>query len=366
MPKRIPTGNVFRKAYKSRQGETRHAKTWTIKYSVNGKACEEATGSEDYEEALALLRNRMARATKSIAYSEQVEKVTVGQLLDLVIQDYQFSKRASLYDTEKRVEKNLRPFFGHRKAVDVTTRLLRDYIASRHAESSTINKELSWLRRAFKLGYQNEPRLVDKIPYIKMLPVDNARSGIVTDPQYRVIRDALPTYARIAMVIGYHTGARKGEIRKIRVDSIDPKAKRIELTRKTTKNKTPRYLPIYGDMAAELDMAISAAKRDGCAFIVQSDGKPVFDFEKAWHTACRFAGVDSVLFHDLRRTAVTNMIEAGFSEKEAMEISGHKTRSMLDRYHIVSERRMKQLGERMEKHMREKALDAQLDKFSLQ
>jgi hypothetical protein len=48
------------------------------------------------------------------------------------------------------------------------------------------------------------------------------------------------------------------------------------------------------------------------------------------------------------------MIEAGFSEKEAMEISGHKTRAVFDRYHIVSERRLKQLGERLENHLKAK------------
>jgi hypothetical protein len=46
------------------------------------------------------------------------------------------------------------------------------------------------------------------------------------------------------------------------------------------------------------------------------------------------------------------MIEACFSEKEAMEISGHKTRNVFDRYHIVSERRIKQPGNRMEVHLR--------------
>jgi integrase len=51
------------------------------------------------------------------------------------------------------------------------------------------------------------------------------------------------------------------------------------------------------------------------------------------------AGVPTALFHDLRRTALTNMIEAGFSEKEAMEIGGHRTRYVFDRYHIVSDRR---------------------------
>jgi hypothetical protein len=66
------------------------------------------------------------------------------------------------------------------------------------------------------------------------------------------------------------------------------------------------------------------------------------------------AGANEALFHDLRRTALTNMIEAGFSEKEAMEISGRKTRAVFDRYHIVSDRRLNQLGERMDAHMRKK------------
>ena len=73
---------------------------------------------------------------------------------------------------------------------------------------------------------------------------------------------------RIALVIAYHTGAPKGEIRKIRLDKIDFKAKRIDLLGSTTKNKKPRYLPIHGDMQAELSMSISRADLN-CPFLVQ-------------------------------------------------------------------------------------------------
>jgi len=65
-------------------------------------------------------------------------------------------------------------------------------------------------------------------------------------------------------------------------------------------------------------------------------------FREGVATACEAAGDKEALFDDLRLTALTNMIQAGLSEKEAMEISGHRTRALFDRYHIISDRRMKQ------------------------
>ncbi len=175
--------------------------------------------------------------------------------------------------------------------------------------------------------------------------------GVLAHDHYRAIRDMLPSYARIALVIGYHTGARKGEIQKIRRDQIDLNAKRVNLPGRTTKNGRPRFLPIYGDMLAELELALASIDAR-CPFLIQRDGKRIFDFEKVWAAACKEAGAEGTLFHDLRRTAATNMIEAGLSEKEAMEITGHKTRNVFDRYHIISDRRLKQNAQKLEEHLK--------------
>jgi hypothetical protein len=122
-------------------------------------------------------------------------------------------------------------------------------------------------------------------------------------------------------------------------------------------------LPIYGDMAAELELAISSGYGK-CPLLIQREGKPVFDFEKSWKTACEAAGIEETIFHDLGRTAITNMIEAGYSEKDAVEISGHKTRAVFDRYNIVSSKRIRSLATKMEEYLRAK--DAQIEPAPVQ
>ena len=106
------------------------------------------------------------------------------------------------------------------------------------------------------------------------------------------------------------------------------------------------------------DCEIDPAGKGGHGGRRNESGSPLRKFDHSWKAAVQRAGVPDLLFHDLRRSAVRNMVEKiGMSEKRAMEISGHKTRSCFERYQIVSLADIQESGLKMDQWMKAQRTD---------
>jgi integrase len=75
--------------------------------------------------------------------------------------------------------------------------------------------------------------------------------------------------------------------------------------------------------------------------------RPIVNYYKAWHKACDTAKLADRIPHDFRKTAVRNMVRAGVVERVAMQMTGHKTRAVFDRYHIVSDSDLKEAAKKL-------------------
>ena len=124
--------------------------------------------------------------------------------------------------------------------------------------------------------------------------------------------------------------------------ALPPEPAPIRIPAAIVKNKDGRSLPVVGVARAVIERRL-AARRLGCELVFHREskgraGQPIKAFDKAWHNALKAAGLPAErLFHDLRRSAVRNLIRAGVDPSVAMKVSGHKTAKMLARYNIVTD-----------------------------
>ena len=149
---------------------------------------------------------------------------TIGDLCALVMDNHRLRELRRTRMVEYVLNAHILPVLGRLPAARFGSAQVKQYILQRQEEgasNATMNRELALVGRGFKLGYEAEPKLVFQIPVIHKLPEGNARQGFLEPDQYERLLEELPANLKTLFVCGYHTGARKGELRAIQWPQVD-------------------------------------------------------------------------------------------------------------------------------------------------
>jgi integrase len=141
-------------------------------------------------------------------------------------------------------------------------------------------------------------------------------------------------------------GFRRGELVNLKVKALDLAAGTLRLEATETTTAKARIVKLTPDVLVLLQACCVGKGPDALVF-TREDGKPLGSFKKVWARITKAAGCPELLFHNLRRSAARNMVRAGIPERVAMSISGHRTRSIVDRYHIVPEQDINEAADRI-------------------
>lgn len=320
-------------------------KTWWIDYGFRGKRYRESSGSRKKKNAVALLRKRLAEMGAGDFVGPSAEQVTFADLAEGIRNHYRI-KKLKTAERMKLSVRHLQKFFGaDARALDITDDRVTAYAIHRQEEGAaqaTIQRELMALSKMFKLGRK---KLGGYRPEIPSLNVSNVRKGFLDEAEIEAVIRELTPPVRPLVRFAALTGWRKGEILGLRWSQVDFDAGVIRLDPGTTKNLEGRLFPFHELpplarlLEAQRQQTRKVEKETGAivTHVFHRNGEPIRSIRTGWNAACRRAGLEGALFHDLRRTAVRNLVRAGVPEKTAMQLVGHKTRSIFDRYNITNE-----------------------------
>lgn len=341
---------------------------WMMKYYRDGRPINESSHTDNRRKANKLMMSKEVDIDRGVPVTNKVGRLRFEEAMKDVIADYVANQYDTLDDTQGRIDNHLTPFFGGRRMATITKADIAAYIAhriaqpivtgkgknrkSRRPSNGAINRELGVLKRAFTLALHNGKLLY--APYIEELEEKNVRKGFFEREQLDAVLAHLPEELQAVVEFAFITGWRvDSEVLTLEWRHVHFDACEVRLEPGETKNGEARTFPFTTALYALLlkRKAVHdewAQKGHLCPYVffrlmATGRGGPksprkIIRFDKTWRPACVKAGVPGKWLHDFRRTASRNLVRSLVHEKVAMGLTGHKTRSVFDRYNIVSPR----------------------------
>ena len=340
MSDRKPPTGVYRPVVFDKGGGRRETSIWWIRYGHHGKKYFESSGSKRITDAIKLRNKRLGEIGAHRFLGPDADKTTLKDIAQMYLDDLAANGNAVKHHAPLQ---HVRDFFGDAtRAHDITTDRVTAFVKLRREEGAkpaTVNRSLAALKRGFHLAQIAER--VARAPHVALLEESNTRTRFIEQAQFDKLHDALPDDLKDPVLFLWLTAWRVGEMRTLEWRDVYTDA--IRLRPENSKNGCAREIPLTGALGEVIARQRGALARSGktveeCPFVFMRDsGAAMGLFRKSWATACVEAKLKGTWVHDLRRSAIRNLMASGVSQSVVMSISGHRTIAVFNRYNIASQ-----------------------------
>jgi integrase len=262
-------------------------------------------------------------------FPDRSEDITVGALGELWFSREETKKKKSLADDQSRWER-LEDRLGRDTVVTQLgpdhVRRLGSYLSGDlELAAATVNRHMALLRSSLRYARSQGKRVPESLLLCIRTPTEhNERERVCPEEEYRLLLTVDHAELRLAIIIGYWSGMRLGEIVKLEWDQIDLDEGFVWLGREDTKTGEGRVVPLASEVVAALK---AWPRKEGRVFVCTRNRIS----QAFWYHAKRL-GISGLVFHGLRHTALSNLSDAGVDVMQLKAISGHRTMVMLARY----------------------------------
>jgi len=315
----------------------------------DGKKRREAVGSFKDLDAYSFADAKVALSKRSVQRSEKrmldmlpESTTTFQQLTDWYLSLTKVKKLKS-YIRIKQALHNFNIVFGNKIADNIKAEMLEEYQEDRVRQgraNATIDMEINYAKAVIIKAFYNDKVEADALKAFKSIEKmlgkgENARKRPMTFDEYVRLIDKAPQHLQAFIIVAFNTGMRVGELRLLKWKYVDKLNGIIRLPKNITKEKRPKNIPINHHVMKVLDSLPRAIMHD---YVFTYEGQPITSpagLKRSFKTACKNAKIpygtkaeNGLIFHDIRGTVKTNMLNAGVDKVFRDLILGHSLRGM--------------------------------------
>lgn len=208
------------------------------------------------------------------------------------------------------------------------------HLIEQNKSNQTINHYLVALKRAYNILIEDGVSDYNPVTKVKLLTTDNKRYRYLSKAEWKRLKIALPTKLRYIVTVALLTGLRKKNVLNLKWEQIDFSMNTLEVLKQNNKGKKVIRLPMSKGLVEVLKEI--GPKEKGYLFVNSKTGLPYTDIRKPFNQALKRARINDFVFHDLRRTFGTWLLQKGVDIRVIQTLLCHSDVSTTERYLAIT------------------------------